>query len=170
MKAVIVLAMQGAPPLDFPEQELAEFTNLQARLAHTFGAGETAAHRRYAELEAKIRTWPRTPRNDPFHAGSQDLAVQLRRASGRKVVLGFNEFCKPSLDEALDQAAGQSAEKIIIVTPILTRGGEYAEKDIPEAVERARRRHPKGSFIYAWPFPASEVADFLTAQAARAIG
>jgi sirohydrochlorin cobaltochelatase len=170
MKAVIVLAMHGAPPLDFPEQELAEFYNLHARLARTFGAGETAAHRRSAELEAKIRTWPRTPKNDPFFAGSQELAVQLRRASGRKVVLGFNEFCAPSLDEALDQAAEQGAEKIIVVTPMMTRGGEHAEKDIPEAVEQARSRHPKEKFIYAWPFPVSEVAEFLTAQAGRAIG
>jgi sirohydrochlorin cobaltochelatase len=169
MKTVIVLAMHGAPPLDFPEQELAEFTNLRARLAHTFGTSETAAHRRCAELEAKLRTWPRTSRNDPFYAGSLDLAVQLRRASGRKVVLGFNEFCGPSLDEALDQAAGPSAEKIIIVTAMMTRGGEHAEQDIPEAVERARQRHPKETFVYAWPFPLSEVAEFLTAQVGRAI-
>jgi sirohydrochlorin cobaltochelatase len=170
MKAVIVLAMHGAPALDFPEQDLAEFHHLHARLAQTFGAKETAAHRRFAELETKIRTWPRTPRNDPFFAGSQDLAIQLRRASGRKVVLGFNEFCAPSLDEALDQAAGQGAEKIVIVTPMMTRGGEHAEKDIPEAVERARSRHPKEKLIYAWPFPVPEVAEFLTAQISRTVG
>jgi sirohydrochlorin cobaltochelatase len=169
MKAVIVLAMHGAPPLDFPEQELAEFYGLQARLARGHGAGPAAAERRWFELEAKIRAWPRTPRNDPFYAGSQDLAVQLRRASGRKVILGFNEYCAPSLDEALDQAAEQGAEKIIVVTPMMTRGGEHAEKDIPEAVERARQRHPKEKFIYVWPFPATDVAEFLTAQAGRSI-
>jgi sirohydrochlorin cobaltochelatase len=170
MKAVIVLAMHGAPPLDFPEQELSEFYNLQARLAHAQGAGPAAAQRRYLELEEKIRTWPRTPRNDPFFAGSQDLAIQLRRASGRKVVLGFNEYCAPSLDEALDQAVGQGAEKIIVVTPMMTRGGEHAEKDIPEAVERARHRHPREKVLYIWPFPTSEVAEFLTSQIGRAIG
>jgi sirohydrochlorin cobaltochelatase len=170
MKAVIVLAMHGAPPLDFPEEELGEFFNLHSRLAHAYGAGSAAAQRRYLELEAKIRNWPRTARNDPFHAGSQELAVQLRRSSGRKVVLGFNEFCAPSLDEALDQAAGQAAEKIIVLTPMMTRGGEHAEKDIPEAISRARRRHPKEKFVYVWPFPTSEVAEFLAAQAGRAIG
>jgi sirohydrochlorin cobaltochelatase len=170
MKAVIVLAMHGAPPLDFPEDELEEFFSLRSRLSHAYGAGPAAAQRRLLALESKIRTWPRTARNDPFHAGSQELAVELRRSSGRKVVLGFNEFCAPSLDEALDQAAGQGAEKIIILTPMMTRGGEHAEKDIPEAVERAKHRHPKETFIYLWPFPASEVAGFLAGQAARAIG
>jgi sirohydrochlorin cobaltochelatase len=137
MKAVIVLAMHGAPPLDFPEQDLAEFYGLHARLAHGPGAGPAAAERRYFELEEKIRTWPRTPRNDPFYAGSQNLAIELRKASGRKVILGFNEFCAPSLHEALDQAAGQGAEKVIVVTPMVTRGGEHAERDIPDAIERA---------------------------------
>jgi sirohydrochlorin cobaltochelatase len=170
MKTVIVLAMHGAPPLDFPEQDLAEFYSLHARLAHGPGAGPAAAERRYFELEEKIRAWPRTPRNDPFYAGSQNLAIELRKASGRKVILGFNEFCGPSLDEALNQAAGQGAEKVIVVTPMVTRGGEHAERDIPDAIERARERHPKEKFVYVWPFPAADVAEFLTAQVGRAIG
>ena len=169
MKAVIVLATHGAPPLDFPEHDLAEFYGLQARLAHGHGAGPAAAERRWFELEEKIRTWPRTPLNDPFYAGSQDLAIQLRRASGRKVILGFNEYCAPSLDEALDQAAGQGADKIIVITPMMTRGGEHAEKDIPEAVERARQRHPQQKLIHVWPFPATDVAEFLTSQIDRAM-
>jgi sirohydrochlorin cobaltochelatase len=170
MKAVIVLAMHGAPPLDFPREELAEFGALHARLANAGGVGPAAAERRFHELEEKMRAWPRTSRNDPFHAGSQELAVQLRRASGHKVILGFNEFCAPRLDEALDQAAGQGAEKIVVVTPMMTRGGEHAERDIPEAVERARRRHPAMNFVYVWPFPSSDVAAFLTSQVHRAIG
>ncbi|HYA49057.1 MAG TPA: CbiX/SirB N-terminal domain-containing protein [Burkholderiales bacterium] len=170
MKAVIVLAMHGAPALDFPGEELAEFAALNTRLAHAGGAGPAAAERRLAELEAKLRTWPRTAQNDPFHAGSQELAVQLRRASGRKVIVGFNEFAAPSLDEALDQAAGQGAEKVIVVTPMMTRGGEHAERDIPEAVERARRRHPGMNFVYVWPFPTSDVAAFLASEINRVIG
>ena len=170
MKVVIVLAMHGAPPLDFPAEELAEFGALRARLAHGGSAGPAAAERRFVELERKMRAWPRTPRNDPFHAGAQELAVQLRRASGRKVILGFNEFCAPSLDEALDRAAGQGAERVIIATPMMTRGGEHAEQDIPDAVEQARRRHPAMKFTYVWPLPSSDVAEFLTSLINRAIG
>jgi hypothetical protein len=52
MKAVIVLAMHGAPPLDFPEEELGEFFNLHSRLAHAYGAGPAAAQRRWRERGA----------------------------------------------------------------------------------------------------------------------
>jgi sirohydrochlorin cobaltochelatase len=169
MRAVIVLAMHGAPPNDFPGPEMAEFFNLHSKLGHGFASDKASLSPRYKELAAKMRKWPRTARNDPFYAGSQELAVQLRRESGRKVIVGFNEFCAPSLDEALDQAAGQGAGKIVVVTPMLTRGGEHAEMDIPGAIERARERHPKENFVYAWPFPASEVARFLTAQLSKFI-
>ena len=164
MKSVILLAMHGALPLDYPKQELAEFLGLHARVTHTGGAEPAALFHRYRELEERIRRWPRSAGNDPFFAGSQELAVQLRRASGRKVILGFNEFCAPSLDEALDQAAGQGAEKIIVVTPMMTRGGEHAEQDIPAALERARNRHPKEKFVYIWPFSAQNIAEFLNSQ------
>ena len=164
MRSLILLAMHGAPPLDYPKQELAEFLGLRARIAHALGAQPAALVHRYQELEERIRRWPRSAQNDPFFAGSQELAVQLRRASGRKVILGFNEFCSPSLDEALDQAAGQGAEKIIVVTPMMTRGGEHSEQDIPEALERARKRHPHEKIIYVWPFPAQNIAEFLNSQ------
>jgi sirohydrochlorin cobaltochelatase len=164
MKAVIVLAMHGGLPNDFPKKELAEYVGLHSRLAHALGAENTALERRYTELDAKIRHWTRTPKNDPFSAGSQELAVALRRASGRKVIIGFNEFCAPSLDQALDQAAQQKAEKIIVVTPMMTRGGEHAEVDIPAALRRAEERHPGIKYTYAWPFPLSEIAEFLSKQ------
>ena len=164
MKAVIVLAMHGGLPNDFPKQELAEYFNLHSRLAHAVGAENTAVRRRFDELETRIRHWPRTPKNDPYFFGSQELAVALRRASGRKVILGFNEFCAPSLDEALDQAAGQKAEKIIVATPMMTRGGEHAEIDIPAAIRRAEESHPGAKYIYAWPLPVREIAEFLSAQ------
>ncbi|HOI44171.1 MAG TPA: CbiX/SirB N-terminal domain-containing protein [Candidatus Aminicenantes bacterium] len=164
MKTMIVLAMHGAPPLDFPPADLEEFMSLESRMRHLREAGRAVIGRRHAELENKIRNWPRTPLNDPFHAGSQTLAVELRRASGRRVILGFNEFCAPSLDQALDLAAGQGAEKILVVTPMMTRGGGHAESEIPAAVESARARHPKEKYIYAWPFRASDVAAFLVSQ------
>lgn len=169
MKVVIVLAMHGAPPLDFPKAELGEFMSIQTAMEHAHGQSYSFWRRRYDELEQKMRQWARTPENDPFYAGSQDLANQLRRATGHMVIVGFNEFCSPSLDEALDLAAGQAAERIIIVTPMMTRGGEHSERDIPDAVERARERHPMENFAYIWPFPSTEVAEFLAAQIAKSL-
>lgn len=169
MSVIVVLAMHGAPPLDFPRDELAEFFGLHAQLEHTRGADYGPLRDRFAHLERKMRLWPRNAENDPFWAGSGDLAEALRKAWGGTVILGFNEFCAPNLDEALDLAAGRAAEKIVVVTPMMTRGGRHAECDIPEAVDRARGRHPREAFEYVWPFPVSGIAAFLALQIKRAL-
>ena len=169
-KAVIVLAMHGAPPNDFPRHEMAELFGLHARLEHAAGPERTALERRHAELDAKVCAWPRTAQNDPYHAGSQDLAAHLSRATRHEVIVGFNEFCAPDLDEALDWAIAHGAKKVIVVTPMMTPGGEHSEVDIPAAIWRAQERHPTIDILYAWPFEASEVAQFLATQAARFAG
>jgi sirohydrochlorin cobaltochelatase len=163
-KPVIVLAMHGAPPLDFPGEQMTEFMSLHARLGHGHGDKSESMRRRYLELEAKMRTWPRSAQNDPFCSGSQDLANEIERESGLEVIIGFNEFCAPSLDQALERAAARNAEKIIVITPMMTRGGEHSAIDIPEAIRRAQQKFPAQKIIYAWPFSAEDIARFLSSQ------
>lgn len=164
MGDVIVLAMHGAPPTDFPRQEIGELFMLHLRLAHTRGPERTALEQRVAELDARVRAWPRTPQNDPFYAGSLDLAAHLERVAGCPVIVGFNEFCAPSLDEALDRAAALADGRVVVVTPMVTRGGEHSEVDIPAAIQRARERHPQTLIVYAWPYSIGAVAQFLADQ------
>jgi len=164
MKSSIVLAMHGAPPNDFPRREMAEMFSLRSRLGHSSDSAGGEAESRYAELEARMRAWPRTAQNDPYHAASYELASQLSRLTECPVVVGFNEFCSPSLDEALNQAAVQADRRVVIITPMMTRGGEHSEVDIPAAVERARQRYPEIDFHYQWPFHVSEIARFLASQ------
>lgn len=164
MKTVIVLAMHGAPPRDFPKRELAEFFSLHSRFAHTGGKEEQALEQRYRELETRIRAWPRTAANDPFYSGSQHLAANLRKSLGLEVIVGFNEFCAPALNEALDRAVDGGAGRVVVVTPMMTPGGEHSEKDIPNSLSRARVRHPEVEFCYVWPFDSEDVAEFLAAQ------
>ncbi len=168
MKKVIVLAMHGAPPKQVSQREVVELVGLHQALEHAPAFVRAALERRHRHLDAKIRAWPRTVHNDPFWAGSQELAEQLRSASGLDVIVGFNEFCAPTLDAALDQAAKQ-AEQVIVVTPMMTRGGEHSEIEIPNSVKRAQERHPAVTFQYAWPLDISEVARFLAAQIARLV-
>lgn len=164
MKPVIVLAMHGAPPNDFPRREAMELFSLHSRLEHAAESERATLARRHEELEAKMRAWPRTPENDPFHAGSMELANELSCATCMEVILGFNEFCAPSLDEAFDLAANRGAERVIVVTPMMTRGGEHSEVDIPTAVERARDRYPRIAIDYIWPLDMVQVALFLASQ------
>jgi sirohydrochlorin cobaltochelatase len=159
-KVVVVLAMHGEPPNDFPKDEFGRFFALHARLHYAEGADEDL-HLRYAALDAKIRGWPRTAENDPFHAASQRMAEQLRETTGLEVEVGFNEFCGPTIEEAIEKAVARKAETIIVVTPMMTPGGIHAEIQIPATVKQARERHPGISIRYAWPFDPSEVAQFL---------
>ena len=160
--------MHGVPPNDFPKNELTEFFSLHARLEHSHGTDQSVLTR-YDELDSKVRNWHRTAQNDPFWTASLELAGHLSQATKCEVIVGFNEFCAPKLDDALDQAAANGAEKIIVVTPMMTRGGEHSEKDIPAAIKQAQERHPKIKIIYAWPFKTSEVAQFLANQIAKVL-
>ncbi len=159
--------MHGAPPKDFPKDDAGELFGLQGRLEHAAGAEGAALEHRRHELEGKMRAWPRTQANDPYHAGSLELAARLQQTAGREVFIGFNEFCGPSLDEALDHAASRRPARVIVVTPMMTRGGEHSEVDIPAAIRRAETRHPTVRFVYAWPVHAEDVAQFLADQVER---
>ena len=104
MKSVVVLAMHGAPPKDVPRLQVALSVGLHMWLEHAAGPFRRLIERYHDRLDARIRTWPRTAENAPFHAASQALATRLGQELGLEVIMGYNEFCAPSLDEAL--AAG----------------------------------------------------------------
>lgn len=167
MKTVIVLAMHGVPPNDFPPEEMREFFTLHGRLEMSPTPRSPALESRYKELGDKVKRWPRSRQNDPYHAASFELARALQGESGFEVIVGFNEFCSPDIDEALSQAAGEGADRIIVITTMMTRGGEHAERDIAQAVSRARRKHPAAEVIYAWPFETTEIARFLAGHLRR---
>ena len=162
-KSVIVLAMHGMTPKDFPEAEKREFMRLKAQGDAAFKA-QDANGKRARELEVKMRRWPRTAQNDPFFAAAQQLAVELERASASKVICGFNEFCVPSIPQAFEQAASLGVNEIVIVTPMMTRGGNHSEIEIPALIAAARDRFPQITFRYAWPFDPAKIASFLATQ------
>jgi sirohydrochlorin cobaltochelatase len=158
------LAMHGAPPKDFPGHELAEWFQLHERAERADVQERSALEQREAQLEARMRAWPRTEENDPFYVNSVAMGVELSEAAGLPVVVGFNEFCAPSLDEAMQQAIDDGAQKLVVITPMLTPGGEHAQHDIPAAIERVQRAHPDVPILYAWPFKREDVARFLAAR------
>jgi sirohydrochlorin cobaltochelatase len=162
MKVVVVLAMHGMPPVDFPREELAEFFKLHSIIETGKSGDQKFLQDRYVFLDNKIRNWPRNEHNDPFYAASRELAAGLSKTSGHEVVLGYNEFCSPTIDEALQSAAAENANKIIVATPMMTRGGNHAEKDIPAAIDKFRKLHPEIEIIYTWPFDTAKVAKFLS--------
>ncbi|UCE35971.1 MAG: CbiX/SirB N-terminal domain-containing protein [Thermoplasmata archaeon] len=169
MEIMVVLAMHGSPPRDFPPDELSEFFRLHAQLGHVPNKRQQNLTERFLELDSKMKSWPRTKENDPFFAGAQEMAQQLRKVTGYEVIVGFNEFCSPSLDKAIDQAVSQKVDKIIVITPMMTKGGEHSEIEIPKVINSSQNRYPDIEIIYAWPFKVSEVAEFLGAHIKRFI-
>jgi sirohydrochlorin cobaltochelatase len=153
--------MHGAPPNDFPREELREFFMLHGRMEVSAVSHSPALESRYEELEDMMKNWPRTPQNDPYHAASYALAEALSAESGLEVKVGFNEFCAPSVDRAVEEAVSGGAEKVMVLTTMLTRGGEHAERDIARAVEKAKQRYANVEIVYAWPFDTAEIARFL---------
>ena len=161
---VIIFAMHGSPLLDFPTNQTVELFNLHARLEHIAEGESLALRERYDQLNAKMRAWLRTPENDPFHAGSFDIASNLQEVTQIEVILGFNEFWNPSLEQAFKQAVKSDPVKIIVVTPLMTRGGEHSEVDIPAAIKRTESRYPDVPIENIWPFESFQVAQFLSTQ------
>lgn len=167
MKIIIVLAMHGQPPKDFAKNDLIEYFKLHFGNKQMGEKTPLAIRQKYEILEDQIRNWPRTPVNDPYHAGSYDLAQELQKQLEIPVYVGFNEFCAPTLEEILEKAASEDPDKIIIITPMMTCGGEHSEIDIPLAVESVKTKFPIIEFFYLWPFEISEVAKFLVNQLKR---
>ena len=167
MKVFIVLAAHGVPPKDFPKHEMEEFFGLHQRLEHAKGADRELLEHRFAELDVKMRSWARTEQNDPYYASTQEIGKHLSKVTGYEVIVGFNEFCGPSVDGAINQAIVQGAEKIVVVTQMMTQGGVHSETDIPAAIKRSKEKHPDIPILYAWPFEIFEIAQFLATKIHR---
>jgi sirohydrochlorin cobaltochelatase len=121
---------------------------------------------RERELDREVRGWPRTAQSDPYQTGRGAIGASLaKRLPGWSVALAYNEFCAPSIDDAVERLAREGHAKIVFVTTMFTRGGVHAECEIPWELQRAQKRHPGLKLSYAWPFDTEGVADLLARQA-----
>lgn len=150
----LVLAMHGTPPIDLPNLIMMEFMMAKA------GMGERA---KYLKIEKKIRDWPRTDK-DAYWVGAQKMGDVMGKMTGSKVIVGFNEFCAPSLAEAFDEAIGGKAQKVLVLSPMWEPDNPHSDSDVPIAIRRAQKKFPKVAFVYAWPFSYDKTVPFLRDQ------
>jgi sirohydrochlorin cobaltochelatase len=135
---------------------------------HHHGGGGGAGGRA-AELDATIRGWPRRADNDPYKAGLERVADALRSLLPTDLlVIGYNEFCRPTIAEAVAQVIGQGAGRVLVIPSMLTPGGVHAERDIPKALEEIRRSHTGVTIDYLWPFDLRDVASLLASHVRKA--
>jgi sirohydrochlorin cobaltochelatase len=155
----VVLVGHGATARDTPRDIVSELKQLEREREHH---RDMQISDRERELDRTIRHWPRTPTSDPYQHGLEGIAVRLaERIAPRKLVVAYNEFCAPSVDQAIAGLIADGIRTITIVTTMFTPGGSHAEIDIPELVQKARERHASVTIRYAWPFDPGGVADFL---------
>lgn len=168
----VVLIGHGAPATDCPPQLVGELMSLEWRQAAVppNGSAPHRAEERAAELDASIRNWPRHPGNDPYRTGLERLAETLRPLLPTdRLAVGYNEFCRPSIAEAVEGVVRDGATRVLVIPSMLTPGGVHAERDIPQALEALRRAHPQVAIEYVWPFDLGQVAALLASHVARAV-
>ncbi len=167
-RLAVVLIGHGSPATDCPPQWIGELMSLEWREDHGHGGHDHGGSGRAAELDAKIRDWPRTAANDPYQAGLNRLADAVRPLLPTDLfAVGYNEFCRPSIPEAIAEVVRQGATRVLVLPTMLTPGGVHSEVDVPRALEAARRVHPGVTLEYLWPFNVGRIADLL-AQHIRA--
>lgn len=168
-RCAVVLVGHGAPATDCPPQLVGELMSLEWR-GDCAPAEAHGLESRLAELDTAIRAWPRTPRNDPYKTGLERLAETLRPLLPTELLaVAYNEFCRPSILEAIEQVIGQGARRVLVAPTMMTPGGIHSERDIPAALQEVRRAHPDVVIEYLWPFDLRQVAELLAAHVRSAL-
>lgn len=172
-KVAVVLAGHGVPAIDCPPALVGELMGLQwGAGGHSHGRqAPGSVNERIRSLEEKIRRWPRTAANDPYKAGIERLAEALRPLLPTDLLaIGYNEFCGPSVAEAIEQVIGRGATRVLVIPSMLTPGGVHSEQDIPRTIAQVRGTHPSVAIDYVWPFDLSQVAALLADHVSRTLG
>jgi sirohydrochlorin cobaltochelatase len=160
----VLLVGHGGIPTDYPRELVTKLKTLEARRR----AGGTEPTAEEIDLDRRIRQWPRTPETDPYRAGFEALAGHLQGLlNGVHFAIAYNEFCAPTVEEALEEMIQAGITTITVVPSMLTPGGSHSEIEIPESVQRLRVRFPQTDIRYAWPFDLPAVATMLAIQLQR---
>ena len=166
-KEAVVLIGHGGTATDTPKSMVGELKRLESERQ---SRRELVMSPREAELDKIVREWPRTPNNDAYKVGVDQIAAALApKLGGRKLVAAYNEFCAPSVEDALEGLVKEGFTRISLISTMFTRGGIHAECEIPGIVTEATKKYPGVVIEYAWPFDADYLADFLAGQLARSL-
>jgi sirohydrochlorin cobaltochelatase len=151
-KAVLIVG-HGAPASDTPREWVGELKRREA------------AKQPLGEFDGKVRNWKRTPQTDPYQAGCEAIAAQVRQAMpGWEVAVAYNEFCAPTIEDAVEKLLSEGAAEIAVIPTMYTRGGIHSEIEIPEIMVALRKKHPGANLRYVWPIDLAAIASFLSGQ------
>jgi len=161
-ETVILMAMHGGVPKDFPRYDLGRFFQLHGKPLHSLSDQEKID---LEILDDELRNWPRNANNDPYFAGCVQLQKALEKELAMPVKLAFNEYCAPSIERAIMHSVDSlGAKNIIVITTMTTTGGSHSEKDIPAAIARAEKElsDKNVNIEYRWPIPLEMTTKFMS--------
>lgn len=160
----VVLVGHGGIPKDCPSELVTRLKRLEAQRR----AAKARPTTEELDLDTKIRRWPRTKDTDPYKSGLEALAHEFKQQlNGALFAVAYNEFCAPTLEEAVEELMAKGAKDITVVTTMFTPGGSHSEVEIPEILDELRSLHPEVALRYAWPFDLSQMAGVLADQVKR---
>ena len=163
-KRGVVLVGHGGIPKDCPQELVTRLKRLEAQRR----AAKQPPSIEEIELDTKIRRWPRTATTDPYQSGLEAVGAVLRpHLNGELFGLAYNEFCAPTLEEAVEDLVHQGATSITVLTTMFAPGGSHSEVEIPEILDHLRPKYPAVALRYAWPFDLQLIARTLTDQLRR---
>ena len=163
-KKGVVLVGHGGIPKDCPQDLVTKLKRLEAQRR----AAKLPPSQEEMDLDRTIRRWPRTDATDPYRSGLESVTAELRPLlDGILFAVAYNEFCAPTLEEAVEDLIQQGASQITVTTTMFTPGGSHSEVEIPEILAQLRPRHPGIELRYAWPFDLHKIAETLLQQVRR---
>lgn len=161
MKRAILFVGHGGVPTDYPRQRLSDLKRLEGERRRAGTPPDPAE----VALDAELRNWPRTAASDPYLAGFESLANALRAKAAYPVFTAYNEFCAPTIEQAVTSAHTEGVTELLVLTTMITPGGSHAALEIPEVLAECRSRYPTLTITYAWPFAPDAIATFLANHA-----
>ncbi len=163
-KQGVILVGHGGIPRDCPQELVTKLKRLEALRR----AAKQPPSVEEIDLDQKIRRWPRTQATDPYQSGLEAVGAVLRPyLDGVLFALAYNEFCTPTLEEAVADVIRQGATSITVLTTMFTPGGSHSEIEIPEILDHLRPHYPDVELRYAWPFDLQLIAKTLAEQLRR---
>ncbi len=160
----VILVGHGGIPKDCPQELVTRLKRLEAQRR----AAKQLPSQEELDLDQTIRRWPRTKSTDPYQSGLEAVGAVLRpHLNGVLFTMAYNEFCAPTLEEAVEDLVTQGATSITVLTTMFTPGGSHSEVEIPEILDHLRPKYPDVELRYAWPFDLQLIATTLTEQLRR---
>ena len=159
LKHGVVLVGHGGLPSDCPEELISKLKRLESQRRKK----KLPPSDEELTIDGVVRNWPRTKETDPYKAGLEAVAKSLKGyLNGMALEIAYNEFCAPTIAEAVESLINQGFSEITIISTMFTPGGSHSEIEIPEEVVELNNRFPKVSVDYAWPFNLGHISKFLS--------